>query len=429
MMTIIQERSRSSGGLRLAVAGLVTAMLASIMPAMPRAGEAPEVELVHWWISPGEAHAVDLFREEVERRGGVWKAIAVESYLATKTVVSKRLQLGMPPTLTQWISGSDLMALHEINKLGPMPQTWRGQPLKSLIFEELWEMVQDNGVALAIPVGMHMQNYALHNAAAYAAIHSDPPASWRQFLELAPRLKDAGYVPIATSSEDWQIENLFITIVIDLGGVEAYRAIHSDARLGSEGKILSEAFSILRELRGYALEPRLARNWAEVTAMVADGRAATAIMGDFAKGDMVAAGLNPGTDFLCTFAPGNQHIQLWAADVFVPLNLEASDPDPGVALIMDVIMDPAVQAEFARRKGALPVRKGIPHELLGPCERDIYAEWEAHRNTLVPLVGVGDSVRVATIRNLVKDYWDNPVMSPDDAATNFMAVINEMGMP
>ena len=149
------------------------------------------------------------------------------------------------------------------------------------------------------------------------------------------------------------------------------------------------------------------------------------MMGDFAKGDLVAAGLEPGRDFLCTFAPGNQDIQLWAADVFVPLRRSADAPDPGVAFIMDVILDPAVQAEFARRKGALPVRKGIDHALMGPCERDVYAGWEAGRNRLVPLVGVGDSVRTATIRTLIKDYWDDPTPSPETTATHFVRIVND----
>ncbi|MEZ5823284.1 MAG: ABC transporter substrate-binding protein [Geminicoccaceae bacterium] len=392
----------------------------------PSAGDGVEVELVHWWISPGESAALDVIREEVARRGGIWKEIAVDSYLDTKTVVSKRLQLDLPPTLTQWISGDDLMALHEIKRLGPMPQEWRGQPLRELIFDELFEMVQKDGVALAIPVGVHMQNYALHNAKAYAAIGAGPPAHWRDFLDLAPKLAAAGYVPIATSGEDRQIENLFMTIGIDLGGIDLYYDIYGDGPVDiGNAKVLGEAFTLLRELRGHALEPRLRRGWAEVTRMVADGEAATMIMGDFAKGDMVAAGLEPGRDFLCSFAPGNQGIQLWAADVFVPLNPSQDDPDPGVEFVMDIILDPAVQAEFARRKGALPVRKGIDPELMGPCERDIYVGWEAGKNRLVPLVGVADSIRAATIRTLIKDYWDNPVLTPEEAATNFIETIND----
>ena len=409
----------------LVIAGLVPRPVLSA-PVAPEAGGNPVVELVHWWISPGEAHALAVFREEVERRGGIWKEIALESYLDTKIVVSRRLQLDLPPTLTQWISGADLMALHEINEPGPMPQTWRGQPLAELIFDELFEMVQKDGRALAIPVGVHMQNYALHNAAAYRAIGREPPSRWHEFLELAPDLAEAGYVPIATSSEDWQIENLFVTIAIDLGGIDLYRDMYGDGRLsGDREKILGEAFAILRELRDHALDPRLARNWTEVTRMIADGRAATMVMGDFAKGDLVAAGLEPGRDFLCTFAPGNQDIQLWAADVFVPLRRSADAPDPGVAFIMDVILDPAVQAEFARRKGALPVRKGIDHALMGPCERDVYAGWEAGRNRLVPLVGVGDSVRTATIRTLIRDYWDDPTPSPETTATHFVRIVND----
>ncbi|MEZ5823285.1 MAG: ABC transporter substrate-binding protein [Geminicoccaceae bacterium] len=311
------RRRMAALGFRIVMALSVPFVPSPAADAASGSAGGPEVELVHWWISPGESAALDVFREAVEERGGIWKPIAVDNYLDTKIVVSKRLQLGLPPTLTQWISGDDLMALHKINRLGPMPQEWRGQPLRELIFDELFDMVQKDGVVLAIPVGVHMQNYALHNAKAYAAIGAGPPARWRDFLDLAPKLAAAGYVPIATSSEDWQIENLFVTIGIDLGGVDLYYEIYGDNIVQEERKaVLAEAFAILRELRGHALEPHLARNWVEVTRMVADGEAATMIMGDFAKGDMVAAGLEPGRDFLCSFAPGNQGIQLWSADVF-----------------------------------------------------------------------------------------------------------------
>ncbi|TIO38415.1 MAG: carbohydrate ABC transporter substrate-binding protein, partial [Mesorhizobium sp.] len=63
-------------------------------------------------------------------------------------------------------------------------------------------------------------------------------------------------------------------------------------------------FDKLRKVRGLVDDGFTGRDWAVATGMVADGKAAMQVMGDWAKGEFHAANKTPGTDFICYRFPG-----------------------------------------------------------------------------------------------------------------------------
>ena len=62
----------------------------ALSAAQARAAE--EVEVIHWWTSGGEAAALQVLRENLEKQGVAWKDAAKEF---------KRLQKGDYPWATQ----------------------------------------------------------------------------------------------------------------------------------------------------------------------------------------------------------------------------------------------------------------------------------------------------------------------------------------
>ena len=81
----------------VAALGLVAAA------ATARAEES--VEVIHWWTSGGEAAALKVLRENLEKEGVQWKdaAIAGGGGDQARTVLQARMAAGNPPTAMQML--------------------------------------------------------------------------------------------------------------------------------------------------------------------------------------------------------------------------------------------------------------------------------------------------------------------------------------
>ena len=66
---------------------------------------AEEVEVIHWWTSGGEAAALQVLRQNLEKEGVGWKdaAIAGGGGDQARTVLQARMAAGNPPTAMQML--------------------------------------------------------------------------------------------------------------------------------------------------------------------------------------------------------------------------------------------------------------------------------------------------------------------------------------
>ena len=66
---------------------------------------AEEVEIIHWWTSGGEAAALQVLRQNLEKEGVGWKdaAIAGGGGDQARTVLQARMAAGDPPTAMQML--------------------------------------------------------------------------------------------------------------------------------------------------------------------------------------------------------------------------------------------------------------------------------------------------------------------------------------
>jgi glucose/mannose transport system substrate-binding protein len=99
--------------------------------------------------------------------------------------------------------------------------------------------------------------------------------------------------------------------------------------------------------------------------MVMNGEAAFQIMGDWAKGEFLAAGKKPGTDFLCAPAPGNAYIL--NSDSFTFFKVSGADRLEGQKVLASEIMSPAFQETFNLAKGSIPARIDVPMDKFVSC--------------------------------------------------------------
>jgi glucose/mannose transport system substrate-binding protein len=81
----------------------VAALTLTLGAGSARAAES--VEIIHWWTSGGEAAALQVLRENLEKQGVAWKdaAIAGGGGDQARTVLQARMAAGNPPTAMQML--------------------------------------------------------------------------------------------------------------------------------------------------------------------------------------------------------------------------------------------------------------------------------------------------------------------------------------
>jgi glucose/mannose transport system substrate-binding protein len=179
-----------------------------------------------------------------------------------------------------------------------------------------------------------------------------------------------------------------------------------------------KAFDQLRKLRGYVDPNFSGRDWNLATGMVMNGEAAFQIMGDWAKGEFLAAGKVPDKDFLCAPAPGNGFIL--NADSFTFFKVAGADRLKGQKVLASLIMSPSFQETFNLAKGSIPARIDVPLDKFDSCAQKSHADLAAasKSNALVPSMAHEMAVP-RTIRgeflDLVTNFFNSDMSSADAA--------------
>jgi hypothetical protein len=148
------------------------------------------------------------------------------------------------------------------------------------------------------------------------------------------------------------------------GGPDFYQAaiidLEEDA-LSSDTMVA--IFDQMGTIRGFVDDNMSGGDWNLASAMVVRGEAAMQLMGDWAKGAFIAAGLTPGDEIMCTTVPGTEGAFLFNTDFFAMFDVDADDAEAQQALAAG-ILDPGFQEAFNLVKGSIPARTDVLPENL-----------------------------------------------------------------
>ena len=370
--------------------------LAAACHAAP-AQDRPGVEVLHWWTSGGEAAALGALREHVERQGVGWTDSPISGgggQQAMKTLRA-RVDAGKPPTAVQ-VMGLDV---HEWARKGVLAD------LNEVAAREGWDAVVPPAVQrfskygntwIAVPINVHSYNWVWANKEVLAkAGITQAPTSWDEFVAAGHKVRQAGYVALAHGGEVWQTAMVFDSVALATGGVEFYRRAfieHEPKAIASPA--LLQTFRRMTQLRGLVDSNHGDRPWNFASAMVVKGKAGFQIMGDFAKGEFLRAGLQPGRDFLCFRVPGSQGIVSFGIDNFAMFSVRGTAQVQAQQTLASAILDKDFQARFNVLKGSVPARMDVPDGAFDACGRQGMKDLAeaSRRNTLVPTIAFGHAV-------------------------------------
>lgn len=408
----------------------VLAASTAVMLAAPAMAE-PTAEVLHWWTSGGEAKSVAVLQEQFAAEGGTWTDMPVAGGGgdAAMTALRARVLAGNAPTAVQ-LKGPAIQEWYEETGLADIGTVAEENGWADVLPAQIAAHMKCEDQWCAAPVNVHRVNWIWGNKQILDENGITMPTTWDEFNAAAEKLQAAGITPLAHGGQNWQDATIFETVVLGLGGPEFYQQALVDLdpeALTSD--TMKQVFDQMRTIRGFVDDNFSGRDWNLATAMVMNNEAAFQIMGDWAKGEFLAAGKQPGVDFVCAPTPGEGF--LYNVDSFAFFELDGEDKQQGQALLASLIMGPDFQKTFNLNKGSIPARTDVALDDFDDCAKQSNADMtaDAENGSLLPSYAHGMALRGApagAITDVVTAHF-NSDMSSDDAVTQLAdAVANAM---
>ncbi|WP_282603319.1 ABC transporter substrate-binding protein [Paracoccus sp. PARArs4] len=408
----------------------VLAASTAVMLAAPAMAE-PQAEVLHWWTSGGEAKSVAVLQEQFGAEGGTWTDMPVAGGGgdAAMTALRARVLAGNAPTAVQ-LKGPAIQEWYEETGLADIGAVAEENGWADVLPEQIAEHMKCEGEWCAAPVNVHRVNWIWGNKQILDEHGIEMPTTWDEFNAAAEKLQAAGVTPLAHGGQSWQDATVFEAVVLGLGGPEFYQQALVDLdpeALTSD--TMKQAFDEMRTIRGYVDDNFSGRDWNLATAMVMNGEAAFQIMGDWAKGEFLAAGKEPGADFVCAPTPGEGF--LYNVDSFAFFEVDGQDKQDGQALLAKLIMGPDFQKTFNLNKGSIPARTDVALDEFDDCAMQSNKDMneDAADGSLLPSYAHGMALRGApagAITDVVTAHFNSDMSSEDAVQQLADAVANAM---
>ncbi len=398
-------------------------VLTAALAAIALNAVAGEVEVLHYWTSGGEAKSAAELKKIMQAKGHVWKDFAVAGGGGDNaaTVLKSRVVSGNPPAAAQ-IKGPAIQEWAAEGVLANLDAVAKAENWDSLLPGVVANVMKHKGHYVAAPVNVHRVNWVWANAdvlkkAGVAAM----PKTLDEFFAAADKIKKAGLIAVAHGGQNWQDFTTFESVVLGVGGAKFYQ----DALVKLDQKALAsptmtQSLETFRKIKGYTDAASPGRDWNLATAMVMQGKAGFQFMGDWAKGEFLAAGKVPGKDFLCAAAPGTGNAFTFNVDSFALYKLKDAGAQKAQADLAAAIMSPAFQEVFNLNKGSIPVRLNMDMAKFDDCAKLSAKDFvdTAKTGGLVPSAAHGMAISPAAegaIKDVVSQFWNDDKISVADA--------------
>ncbi len=393
--------------------------------ALPAPAPAVELEVTHWWTSPGEAAAVAGLAKAFDAGGDRWKDSPIAGSGAVAwPVITARILGGDPMGATRLTSGRDAEVLIEAGLLQDITDVAKAEGWRDIIRPiSLLDACTVDGKVYCAPVSIESWQWLWLSNKAFADAGVPVPTNWDGFVAARGALEAAGKVPLAMGRQPWQAGGAFGVIAVAVGGPELWKKIVVDkdavaARSPEMTKVFEQA-DIARQMSAASA----VQDWTEATGMVIGGAAGGQIIGDRALGAFASAGKVAGTDYTCLPGLGVTKIVSTGGDaVYFPVSA-----DPAVTAaqkrLASVIVSKTVQVAFNAKRGSLPVRGDVDMKVANDCTRQALES-----------LAIGDilpdgtmTLSVDTRRQLdalLAAFWWTPSMTVADVQAKFAGIID-----
>ncbi|MBY5538420.1 carbohydrate ABC transporter substrate-binding protein [Rhizobium leguminosarum] len=413
----------------LSSAAVAVVMMAGLSAA--QAADVKEVQMLHWWTSGGEAAALNVLKQDLSKEGFAWKDVPVAGGGgdAAMTALKAMVAAGTYPTASQML-GYTVLDYAQAGVMGDLTETAKKEGWDKSVPAALQKFSVYDGKWVAAPVNVHSVNWLWINKAVMDKIGGTQPKTFEDLIALLDKAKAAGVIPLALGGQNWQEATMFDSIVLSTGGPEFYKKAFNDLDDESlKSDTMKKSFDNLATIIKYVDPNFSGRDWNLATAMVIKGDALVQVMGDWAKGEFVAAKKTPDTDFLCYRFPGTDGSVVYNSDMFGMFNVPDDRKAAQVALAT-ATLSKSFQSAFNVVKGSVPARTDVPDTDFDACGKKGIADLKAANEggTLFGSLaqGYGAPPAIANAyKDVVSKFVHGQIKTSDEAVKQLVQAIDD----
>jgi glucose/mannose transport system substrate-binding protein len=405
---------------------LALAAATALISAPAMAADPTKAEVLHWWTSGGESAAVKVFADKFNAAGGQWIDAAIAGGEAARAAGINRIVGGNPPTAMQFNTGKQLDELVNNGYLANLDAEAAAGKWKDVLPPAITAASVRDGHFYALPVNIHGQNWLFYNSKALADAGVAEPKTWSDVIAAGPKLRAKGIIPLAHGGQSWQDHILFDAVLAGEGGSDLYMKVYGKdaaaAIADPKFKHVAETFIAMKDL----MDPGMpGRNWNDATAMVITGKAGMQVMGDWAKGEFIAANETPGKEYGCVVPGAGGYVM--GGDVFVfPKN---KDPSAQAAQekLSTLMLAPDTQIAFNMKKGSIPVRLDVDVSGMDACAQKGAAALKDPAKQLPSTSFLISPDENGALNDVITQFLNTPGEKVDDFIAKFGAAVKTAG--
>ena len=376
-----QRRLRRASRIPLLRAGLLGLMVALLL-ALPASGlgkteaagsaKKSELAVFSWWTGGGEATGlaalIKIWNKQHPSVPFKNETVAGGAGSNAKAVLAQRLAAHKPPDSFQGHAGAELQDYIKAGQLEPIDFIYKKYKFNKIMPAQLIKQITYKGHIYSVPVNIHRANILWYNPAVLQkAGITGAPKTWSDFIADLKKAKAAGVIPLA-SAEEWTQKHLLETVMISTLGPSGWAALWKRGGNWGSAKVTT-ALNRYKELLTYTNSDNASLTWQDASKLVADGKAAFNVMGDWADGYFrIDLKKKPVTGYNWTAVPGTSGVYDWLSDSFT---LPKGAPHRAAAVQwLAFLGSKKAQDTFNPLKGSIPARKDANPKLY-----DTYLKW------------------------------------------------------
>lgn len=392
--------------------------------ALPFAAQAADLEVTHWWTSGGEAAAVKELATAFDATGNKWVDGAIAGSGSTaRPIMISRITGGDPMGATQFNHGRQAEELVMSGLMRDLSDVAEKGKWKDIIKPaSLLDSCTYEGKIYCAPVNIHSWQWLWLSNAAFEKAGVPVPKDWNEFVAAGPKLREAGLQPLAVGGSAFQVNGLFDTLVISLGGTELYNKVYKDKdEEAAAGPEMAKIFAAADDARKLAKGSNV-QDWNQATNLVITGKAGGQIMGDWAQGEFQQAGQTAGKEYSCLPGLGlNQTLTTGGDAIYFPL-LKDEEKSKAQEVLAETIVDPKVQVAFNLKKGSVPIRSDVDLAAANDCmKKGIEIISKGSTATSTDQLVSADTQKQK--EDLMSEFFANASITPEQAQERFASII------
>ncbi len=326
---------------------------------------AAQFSIYDWWTAGGEKQAItaelNYFQELYPGIKIVQNPVAGGAGVNMQAVIKSLIFAGLPPTTFQVHAGWEMYQYASANLLTPITKLWENEGWTKVFPKRIAELCMYKGQYYAVPMDVHRANMIWYNESIFKKLGLTVPTTWQGFMEVMKKIKEAGYTPLAVGDRNqWPAAMVFEEGLLAIAGPKTYDEFFQGKVNYSNPKVKEALKDFRYIMENYVNENHASLTWDEACGLVANGKAAMTIMGDWANGYFMGLGMKAGKDYGAAAVPGSQGIYNLVIDAFpVPKGLSKSQQETAYDWLK-TIASVKGQAIFNKIKGSIPARTDVP---------------------------------------------------------------------